>query len=178
MRSWTENFGKFYTNASNWDSRKEIFIEYNNETTGEDMVIMAIRLAKMYNCRIVEKVHFTSDLVRGKVSFTVECHSLTYRYFYDDGKTCHLHCSEVTEKDLQKYEQMFGTRSCEDQCFEKKFWFTDNWNGNILEYSTLRKAKAEAKKQTGNSCCIYETFPYGRPSQIVCFAPASGITRP
>ena len=31
MRSWTENFGKFFTNASDWDTRKEIVMGYNDE---------------------------------------------------------------------------------------------------------------------------------------------------
>lgn len=44
--------------------------------------------------------------------------------------------------------------------------------------ASLRKAKTEAKKQTGVSCCIHESLPYGRGSRIVCFAPASGFTPP
>ena len=56
MRSWTEDFGKFYTNASDWEARKKICIHYNDTTTGEDMVVMAIRLAKRYNCRIIGRV--------------------------------------------------------------------------------------------------------------------------
>lgn len=178
MRSWTENFGKFYTASSEWDAKKKICIRYDDNTTGEEMVIMAIHLAKRYNCRITGRVEFTPGMVSGTVSFTVECHSLTYRYFYEDGRTCKPRSSEVTEKDLQKYEGQFGTRSCVDPCFKKKFWFADNWNGNILEYPTLRKAKNAAKKQTGVSCCIHETLPYGRGSKIVCFADTSGVTPP
>lgn len=178
MRSWTEEFGKFYTASADWDARKNICIRYDDNTTGEEMVIMAIRLAKRYNCKIVGRVEFAPGMVSGTVSFVVECHSLTYRYFYEGGKTYKPRPSEVTEKDLQKYEQQFGTRSCVDPCFKKKFWFADNWNGNILEYPTLRKAKKGAKRQTGITCCIHENFPYGRPSKIVCFAPASGFTPP
>lgn len=178
MRSWTENFGKFFTNASDWDARKEIVMGYNDDTTGEEMVKKAIRLAKQYNCKIIEKVQFKPAAVGGSVSFVVECHSLTYRYFYDGGKTYHLHNSEVTEKDLQKYEEQFGTRTCSDDSFKHSFWFTDNWNGNIRRYPTLCKTKVAARKQTGASCCIYETQPYGRCSRIVCFQPASGFTPP
>lgn len=178
MRSWTENFGKFYTNASDWDTRKEIVMGYNDDTTGEEMVKKAIRLAKQYNCKIIGKVQFKPADVGGSVSFVVECHSLTYRYFYDGGKTCHLHSSEVTEKDLQKYEQQFGTRTCADDSFRHSFWFADNWNGDIREYPTLRKAKAAASKQIGASCCIHETQPFGRSSRIVCFQAASGFTPP
>ena len=178
MRSWTENFGKFFTNASDWDARKEIVMGYNDDTTGEEMVKKAIRLAKQYNCKIIEKVQFKPAAVGGYVSFVVECHSLTYRYFYDGGKTYKLHNSEVTEKDLQKYEEQFGTRTCSDDSFKHSFWFADNWNGNIRRYPTLCKTKVAARKQTGASCCIYETQPYGRCSRIVCFQPASGFTPP
>ena len=178
MRSWVETFGKFHTSASDWDARKEIFIGYNDNTTSEEMVIKAIRLAKMYNCKIIGRVQFKPALVGGSVSFVVECHSLTYRYFYDGGKTYKLHSSDVTEKDLQKYEQQFGTRSCVDDSYKKQFWFTDNWNGQVLQFPSLRKAKAAAKIQTGITCCIYETQPFGRGSKIVYFAQASGFTPP
>ena len=178
MRSWKEEFGSFNTNASGWESRKEISMGYNDETTAEEMVITAIRLAKKYNCKIVGKVKYTPGQVGGPVSFTVECHSLTYRYFYDGGKTNKLHSSEVKESDLVKYEEQFGTRSCVHEGFKKQFWFTDNWNGQVHYYPTLRKAKAAAKRQIGSVCYIYETFPYGRQSKIVCKAPASGVTPP
>lgn len=178
MRSWTEDFGKFYTNASEWDAKKKICIGYNDDTTGEDMVIMAIKLAKRYNCKIVGRVEYTPEAVGGTVSFIVECHSLTYRYFYDGGKTLKVHNSEVKEKDLQKYEEQFGTRKCYQEEKDYRFYFMDNWNGTMHTFPTLRKAKAAARQQTGNSCCIYETQPYGRGSKIACFAPASGFTPP
>lgn len=178
MRSWTEDFGKFYTASSEWDAKKKICIRYDDTTTGEDMVIMAIRLAKRYNCKIIGRVEFTHGLVGGTVSFMVECHSLTYRYFYDGGKTYKVHPSEVKDSDLRKYEQMFGTRTCIQEGYQKTFWFLDNWNGKELSFSTLKKAKAAASTQTGTSCCIHETQPFGRGSKIVCFAPASGFTPP
>lgn len=139
---------------------------------------MAIRLAKRYNCKIVGRVEFTPGLVGGKVSFVVECHSLTYRYFYEYGKTCTLHNSEVTEKNLQKYEALFGMRSCVDASFKHSFWFLDNWNNEHRSFHSLKKAKEAAAKQIGVSCCIHETHPYGRGSKIVCFAPASGFAPP
>ena len=174
MRSWKEEFGCFYTNSNEWDAKKEIFIGYDDNMSGEDMVKTAIRLAKKYNCKIVGKVKFTPGMVAGSVSFVVECHSLTYRYFYDGGKIVKPHSSEIKESDIQKYEDQFGTRTCVDESFKKQFWFTDNWNGESLYFPTLRKAKAAAKLQTGNICYIYENFPYGRHSKIVCKAPASG----
>ena len=178
MRSWTDDFGQFYTYSLSWDYRKEICICTNSDTTAEQMVVMAIALAKKYNCKIVGRVEYKPKLVGGTVSFVVECHSLTCRYFHDGGKVYKLHTSEVTEKDLLKYEQQFGTRSCVDDSYKKQFWFTDNWNGQVLQFPTLRKAKAAAKIQTGITCCIYETQPFGRGSKIVYFSQASGFTPP
>ncbi len=43
------HFGKFYTNTNVWDARKRICINCNDDVTAEEMVIMAIRLAKKYN---------------------------------------------------------------------------------------------------------------------------------
>ena len=178
MHSWTEDFGKFYTNSIESDAKKKICIHYNDNTTGEEMVTMAIRLAKRYNCKIIGRVEFTPEMVGGTVSFTVECHSLTYRYFYEYGKTYTLHNSEVTEKDLQKYEAQFDTRAAVDPTFKKSFWFLVNWNNEHRSFPSLKKVKEAAQKQIGVSCCIHETQPFGRGSKIVCFAPASGFTPP
>ncbi len=178
MHSWKEEFGSFSTSTCDWIPRKEIFMGYNDSTTGEEMVITAIRLAKRYNCKIVGPVRFKPEMVGGTVSFIVECHSLTYRYFYEGGRTNRLHDSEVRDSDIKRYEELFGTRKCLDEGFRKQFWFTDNWDGSIHRYASLRKAKTEAKTQTGVSCCIHESLPYGRGSRIVCFAPASGFTPP
>ena len=178
MRSWTEDFGKFYTASSEWDAKKKICIRYDDTTTGEDMVIMAIRLAKRYNCKIIGRVEFTPGLVGGTVSFMVECHSLTYRYFYDGGKTYKLHPSEVNDSDIAKYRENFGTVKCIHKYFKKKYWYTDNWYGDRKEFNTLKAAKKAAWQETGNSVAIYTNFPYGRGTRIVCFAPASGFTPP
>ena len=81
----------------------------------------------------------------------MECHSLTYRYFHDGGKTHNLHTSEVMEKDLQKYEQQFGTRSCVDNSYknfdDKRKLFTgvkdmtiitpSNWLAGLVKKSFL-----------------------------------------
>ncbi len=178
MRSWKENFGSFFTNSCAWDSKKTIEIIRKDGMTGEEMVRQAIALAKQYNCSIVKPVEYVPEIVGGKVNFTVECHTLTYRYFYEYGKTYTLHGSEVRECDLQKYEAKFGTRRCIHKGYKKQFWFTDNWNGQVLYYPSLRKARKAASRQTGNVCYVYETFPYGQHSRIVCKAPASGFTPP
>ena len=178
MRSWTEKFGRFYTNSTSWDAKKRIFWGYDDSTTSEEMVRNAIALAKMYNCKIVEKVTFTSALVGGSVSFVVECHSLTHQSFYEGGKLVTPRNSEVKEADIKKYEEKFGTRKCEEKGYKKQYWFTDNWNGQILYFSSLKAAKEAERQQTGNSCCIHETQPYGRGSKIVCFVDASGFAPP
>lgn len=178
MRSWTEDFGQFYTNSLSWDSRKEICIRTNSDTTAEQMVVMAIALAKKYNCKIVGRVEYKPELVGGTVSFVVECHSLTYRYFYDGGNTDRLHSSEVKDSDIAKYREKFGTVKCIHKSFKKKYWYTDNWYGNRKEFNTLKAAKKAAGQETGNSVAIYTNYPFGRGSRIVCFAPASGITPP
>lgn len=95
MRSWKENFGSFFTNSCDWDSKKTIEIIRKDGMTGEEMVRQAIALAKQYNCSIVKPVEYVPEIVGGKVIFTVECHTLTYRYFYEHGKTYTLHSSEV-----------------------------------------------------------------------------------
>lgn len=178
MRSWKEEFGSFYTNACVWDSKREISMGYSDQTTGEEMVIKAISLAKKYNCKIVGKVTFTPESVGGRVSFIVECHSLTYRYFYDGGKVFTLHNSEVKESDLQKYEKLFGTRSCVDETFRKHYWYTDNWTGRIHSFPTLKAARKGAAMEMGMTVTIYTNQPYGRPSVFVEYASASGSTPP
>lgn len=178
MRSWTENFGKFYTNSNEWDAKKKICINCNNNVTAEEMVVMAIRLAKKYNCRIIEGVEFHPEMNGGTFSFIVECHSLTYRYFYDGGKLAHSNDKEVTEKDLTKYQEQFGTRKCIDRNFKKKYWYADNWTGKVQEFKTLKAAKEAASQEIGNTVWIYTNLPYGRPSEIVCKTEASGTTPP
>jgi hypothetical protein len=181
MNSWTEEFGKFMTLSVDTDATKEIILCSNN--TGRrmspgEMVILAIRLAKQYNCNIVEPVEYTPEMVGGRIHFTIECHRLTYRYFYAYGNLSHLSSSEVTEKDLAKYEQQFHTRKCIQRGFKKRWWFNDKWDGHRHEFLTLKAAKAAAKEQCGASVTIYTNYPYGRTSEIACFADASGFMPP
>lgn len=46
MRSWTEDFGSFRTNSGDWESKKKIYILTRHDMTGENMVRVAIMLAK------------------------------------------------------------------------------------------------------------------------------------
>lgn len=175
MRSWKENFGSFFTNSCDWDSKKTIEIIRKDGMTGEEMVRQAIALAKQYNCSIVKPVEYVPEIVGGKVTFIVECHTLTYRYFYSGGNTCHLHSAEVKDTDIEKYVQKFGTKKCIDKSFKQKFWYSDNWNGTVHEFNTLKAAIEAASSEVGNTVTIYRNRPYGRGSEIVCFAEASGF---
>ncbi len=180
MRSWTENFGNFWTNSSDWESIKEIHICTRQNMTGEDMVKVALMLAKKMNCKIVGRIEYNPNgQISGGVSFVVECNSKTYRYFYVGGKLSNPRSSRISEKDLTEYEKQFGTRKCADDHIGKnRFYLTDKWNGNVLYFSSLEKAKRSARKQTGYSCCIYEIQPYGRGSRIVTSVSASGNILP
>lgn len=180
MRSWTEDFGKFWTSSCDWEPKKKIHICTQYEMTGEDMVKVALMVAKKYNCRIVGRVEYNPDgQTPGGVSFVVECNSKTYRYFYDGGRLSKPRSSRILEKDLLNYEKQFGTRKCADDHIGKnRYYFTDNWNGDTLFFSSLDKARLAASKQTGNNCCIFEILPYGRGSKIVCNVPTSGMVLP
>lgn len=154
-------------------------MSHGQDMFGEDMVRNAIMLAKRYGCHIVGKVRFIREMVGGRVVFDVMCDGRTYQGFYEYGrKRAVVQTPTVTEKDMKGYEAMFGTRECVDEGFEKRFWFSDNWNGTIHEFKTLRKAVNAARKQYGNCIYIYENFPYGRMSRIAKVANASGIILP
>lgn len=58
----------------------------------------------------------------------------------------------------------------------KKYWYMDNWCGDVHEFDTLREAKKAAKAETGVTVTIYRHGKDG--SRIVCFAKASGICPP
>ena len=110
--------------------------------------------------------------------FEVKCHNLTCNYFIDGGNLLHCNDKEVTEKDLDKYQEQFGTKKCIDRSFKKKFWYADNWTGRVYEFKKLKDAKTAARKETGSVVTIYTNNPYGRSNKIVCFADASGFTPP
>ncbi len=58
----------------------------------------------------------------------------------------------------------------------KKYWYMDNWCGDVHEFDTLRQAKKAAKAETGVTVTIYRHGKDG--SRIVCFAKACGICPP
>ena len=178
MRQWVEKYASFMTRSIDTDKIKTIQICDYRRITPKEMVIVAIRLAKQYNCNIIKPVTFVTGMVGGNVEFTVECHRLTYHFFYCYGHINHLHNAEVKDSDLAKYKEKFGTTKCIHKGFQKQYWFASNWNRSIKEFRTLKAAKEAATHEIGNSVAIYTNFPYGRSSEIVCFANASGITPP
>lgn len=180
MRSWTEDFGKFWTHSCDWESKKKIYISIRQDMTGEDMVKVALMMAKKYNCRITGRVEYNPDgQTPGGVSFVVECDLKTYRHFHEGGKLSKPHDYRISEKDLAEYEEQFGTRKCADDHLGKnRFYFTDNWNGDILYFPSLEKARKAASKQNGNACPVYEVLPYGRGARLICSAPTSGCVLP
>ena len=179
MYDKTEDFGSMVVRSADWKSTKKIELYFNKRLSGEQMVRQAIRIAKRYNAVITKPLEYIPDSsIGGRIMFEVRCHNLTYRYFYDGGNLMHCTDKEVTEKDIAKYEEQFGTKKCIDKNFKKKYWYHDNWVGTRREFKTLKAAKEAAKKETGVSITIYTNFPYGRTSKIACFAEASGFIPP
>ena len=181
MRTSKEEWGNWTDRSLSWDRQKEISLSFKVGTTPEQMVIAAIGMAKRYNCKIMKPVEYTYDDNRTephKIAFTVECHKFTYKGFYEDGIGQHHNSETVTEKDVARYKDRFGTDKCIHRDFKKIFWYHDNWVGTRREFKTLEAAKKAAKKETGVSITIYTNFPYGRNSEVVCFADASGIMPP
>ena len=58
----------------------------------------------------------------------------------------------------------------------KKYWYRDNWYGDVHEFDTLREAKKAARTETGVTVTVYRHAKGG--SRIVCFAKASRICPP
>lgn len=174
-----EDFGSMVIRSADWETTKKIELYFNERLSGEQMVYQAIRIAKRYNAVITKPLEYIpAPSIGGKIMFEVRCHNLTYHYFYDGGNLLHCNDKEVTEKDISKYAEQFDTKKCIDKSFRKKYWFQDNWYGNRHEFKTLKSAKEAAKKETGVSVTIYTNFPYGRTSEIACFADASEFTPP
>ncbi len=174
-----EDFGYLVVHSADWESTKKIELCFREQLSGEKMVYHAVRIAKRYNAVITKPLEYVPDpSFGGRIIFEVKCHNLTYHYFYDGGNLQNCKDNEVTEKDINKYQEQFGTRKCIDKSFKKKFWYSDNWTGRVREFKTLKAAKAAAQEETGNTVTIYTNFPYGRINKIVCFADASGFTPP
>jgi hypothetical protein len=176
-----EEWGSWTDYSLAWDRQKEILLSFKQGTTPEQMVLAAISFAKRYNCNIIKPVEYTCDDNRAetpRIAFTVECHKFTYKYFYDGGIRPHYGSDTVTEKDVARYKERFGTNKCIHKDFKKKYWYSDNWTGKVHEFRTLKKAKEAAAKEIGMTVWIYTNFPYEKPSGIICKADASGFCPP
>jgi len=181
MRTSKEEWGSWTDRSLAWNREKEIVLSFKQGTTPEQMVIAAIGIAKRYNCNILNPVEYTYDDNKAdphKIAFTVECHKFTYKYFYDGGIGQYYGSDTVTEKDIARYKDRFGTDKCIHKNFKKKFWYSDNWTGRVHEFRTLKKAREAAAKETGMTVWIYTNFPYGRPSEIISKAKASEFCPP
>lgn len=178
MKSWTDNNCHYMTRTSPAAAIQTILIDNFKQISPEEMVIAAIRLAKRYNCVIINPVRFVSDLGDDHVEFSVKCHHQTYHFFYEYGNNHKLNNSEVKERDIAKYEELFGTRKCIHKGFKKRWWYVDNWSGAVHEFPTLKAAKKSAKHETGISVTIYTNLPYGKGNSIACLAKASGYNPP
>ena len=183
MRTRKEKFGT-WLQESEFDKINTVTIlgreDANQKMTPEEMVVFAIKLAKKYHCEIHSKVEYHPLDVGGRISFEVKCNSCTSKSFYYYG-TWGGYTSDnpvVTEKDLNLYELRFGTRVGVDPYYKESYWFKDNWDGNIREFSSLEQAKKIAKHQVGNCVYIYKRMPFGETSKLLIIADASGHTPP
>lgn len=176
MYSTKEEYGSFvvtgYTNI--------VTVTICNEASLEDYVKMAIKFAKHKKCTIHRQVEYHPELVGGSISFDVLCNSKTnvLVYQYGHGFGSKNNNPSVTQKDLDEYRQRFGTTKCNHPGFKKKFWYSDNWTGQVHYFDDLKEAKKEAKKETGESVSIYTNKPCCYYGSFVCYAEASGITPP
>ncbi|MBR3080996.1 MAG: hypothetical protein IKH01_14505 [Prevotella sp.] len=181
MRTRKEEWGSWTENSLAWNKEKEISLSFKEGTTPEQMVTAAISLAKRYNCNIIKPVEYTYNENKAdphKIAFTVECHRFTYKSFYDGGIGQHYGSDTVTEKDIARYKDRFGTDKCIHKNFKKKFWYSDNWTGKVHEFKTLKKAREAAAKEIGMTVWIYTNYPYGRPSEIISKAKTSEFCPP
>lgn len=188
MIHWTEEFGTFTCNDADYKEDKEIVICSCSQSNvipkekelGRNVVLCAIKLCKTLNMEIIDAVKYNrrNDYHQEYISFKVHCTSKSSKAIYEYGRWGRNTSSNpaVSEKDLRKYEEKFGTRLCKHKGFRKKYWFRDSWDGNSREFTTLKNAIEAARKQYGVSVSIYTNHRYGLPSEIAKIAEASGFT--
>lgn len=179
MYETREYFGYLIDRSADWESTKKLELQFREKPSGKQMVRIAIQIAKRYNVSITKPLEYINDpSYGGRFLFEVKCHNLSYHHFFSGGNRQHYNENEVTEKDVNKYFELFGTRKCIQKGFKKKFWYSDNWTSKIHEFKTLKAAKKTAEQETGNVIYIYTNFPYGKLSKMVCKTDASGFTPP
>lgn len=55
-----------------------------------------------------------------------------------------------------------------------KFWYRDNWNGTIHEFSTLKEAEEQATREDGTYIAIYRS----KDGSLAKTVEANGYTYP
>lgn len=171
MIEWKEDYASFRVEGADYQSRREVQILGNNKgrmMTGEEMVIIALKFSKQHKCRIRSRVIYSPALIGGTVTFEVECTPKTSSFIYSNGKG--THCAKdpvVTEDDLRQYEDFFETRECHDESFSKKYWYRDNWTGDLHQFKSLAKAEEAAAREIGYKISIFTNRPYGQTPVLV-----------
>lgn len=172
-----EDFGYMVEHSADYEMTKKIELQFRDNVSGKEMVRQAVRIAKRYGAVITKPLEYFPDpSFGGRKIFEMKCSK--YRYHLDGGKPHLFPDKKVTERDIEDYKNNFGTDTCIDRSFKKKYWYTDNWYGNTREFPSLKAAKKAASQETGMCVWIYTNHPYGRPSELIFKSPASGITPP
>ena len=117
--------------SADWESHKVIRLSFRERPTPKQMVRHAVAIAKRYNAQIPKPLEFIPDEMGGKFLFEVDCHNLTYKYFFDGGRLQNCKDEKITAADIKRYKEKFGTDRCIDKSVKKKFWYTDNWTGKV-----------------------------------------------
>lgn len=168
------DFGSFKWSES--EPNGILTIQITSEGDPAKQVIRAIRFAKKYRCRIIRRVEYHPAMVGGWTDFKVKCDSRTDRSLWDGGRFYNAYApSGITVTDIKAYKREFRTDRCVQPGFKKEFWYTSNWDGLKIVSATLKEAMKKARKEYGETVAIYTNFPYGRCSEIKCFAPCSGF---
>ena len=114
----------------------------------------------------------------GKFLFEVDCHNLTYKYFFDGGRLQNCKDEKITAADIKRYKEKFRTDRCIDKSFKKKFWYTDNWTGKVKEFKTVKAAVEAANQEVGWLIAIYTNYPCGKPSSLLVRTESIGFMPP
>ena len=173
-----EEFGYMTVLSADWESHKVIRLSFRERPTPKQMVRHAVAISKRYNAPITKPLEFIPDEMGGKFLFEVDCHNLTYKYFFDGGRLQNCKDEKITANDIKKYKEKFGTDRCIDKSFKKKFWYTDNWTGKVKEFKTVKAAVEAANQEVGWIIDIYTNYPCGKPSALLVRTEAIGFMPP
>ena len=172
MISTTTKYGQFVING--YSDILTVGISRKGDESPQELVKKAIMFAKEYKCDICRKVEYT---YKDCVTFKVKCNGNTSCHIYEYGKWV-LGSPSATKKDIEAYQDKFGTDGCVHIGFVKKFWFREDFHGETLSFPTLEETLEEAKYAYGNCVDIYTNVEMHSFSQFVCKAKASGTYLP